>query len=128
MAGKIQWRRGAWWVVTHDRGKRSERRVGPTDADKRMAEATIDRINHRLKARKLGLPSDAPKPSEPLPTAAALRNWHQTYTPTFSRSFERESLAHQLEILRRELLVFFLQEQCSPANGLEVLFHFELHI
>jgi len=112
MAAKVLHRRGAWWLVTHDQGDRDEKRIGPTAADRKLAEQAAELANHEIKARKLGLPIPGaasatspapPPPPDPLPTDAELRRWHATYRPTFKLSFERESLA----IIERHLAPHF---------------------
>jgi len=108
VAAKVIQRRGAWWLVIHDQGDRSEERVGPSDADRKLAERAAERANHEIKARRLGLaaPATSPAPQpppDPLPTDAALRRWHATYRPTFKPSFASESLA----IIERHLAPYF---------------------
>src|SRR5262245_1187689 len=89
MSAKVKMYRGAWWVDVHDGGKRRKKRIGPTAADKRQAEEIAKKINAGLVLGAVGLGrSQAPA----LPCGAELRRWHATYSPTFSRSFETESL------------------------------------
>ena len=99
MAAKVQWDRGAWWVITHAHRKRRRRRFGPTAADKRRAERAAEEINHRLALGQY-------KPEErekPIPFDARLREWHRTYAPTFKYSYEITSRA----LIENHLAPFF---------------------
>src|SRR4030095_4082042 len=40
--------KGAWWVVTHYRGKRRKKRFGPMSDEKRQAEEVAKKINAKL--------------------------------------------------------------------------------
>ena len=48
MAAKVVWYRDAWWVRTHAQGKKRDRKIGPTKADKRKAEKIAEKINAAL--------------------------------------------------------------------------------
>src|SRR3990172_6969838 len=48
MAAKVKWYRGAWWVDVQEDGKRKKKRVGPTKADKRLAEDLAKKIQAKL--------------------------------------------------------------------------------
>jgi integrase len=48
MSAKIQWRKEAWWVITHWSGKRMKRRYGPTKEHHRIAQGVALRINAQL--------------------------------------------------------------------------------
>jgi len=138
MAAKVVWYRDSWWVRTHDRGKKRDRRVGSTKADKRAAERIAEKINAAI---ALGQYDPTPKPAQStLPCDAALRRWHSTYAPTFKPTTEASSrgvIEHHLapffgstdlEQLREEDLLRFisakLEEGLAPktiANALGVL-------
>ena len=138
MSAKVVWYREGWWVRTHDRGKKHDRRVGPTKADKRAAERIAERINAAI---ALGQYDPKPKPeASTLPCDAALRRWHSTYAPTFKPTTEASSLGvieHHLapffgstdlgELREDDLLRFIsakLEEGLAPktiANALGVL-------
>ncbi len=72
MGAKVQWRKSAWWVVTHHERKRRHRRIGPDDEHKRQAEGVAARINAAFDARKFGilLEAPAPKAATKVPTLA----------------------------------------------------------
>jgi transposase InsO family protein len=38
VSAKVVWYRDAWWVRTHHRRRKRDRRIGPSKADKRQAE------------------------------------------------------------------------------------------
>ena len=62
MAAKVRWKRGAWWVVTHDpalKGGRRKKRVGSTKADMRHAQEIARKVN-----AKIELGEYAPSPSK----------------------------------------------------------------
>ena len=91
MSAKVQWYREAWWVITHAKGKKRKKRLGPTQSDKQRAENVAEKINAAL---VLGQSLDSDKQEEkpkPLPTGEALLRWHKTYSPTFKPSFEIEA-------------------------------------
>lgn len=48
MSAKVVWYRAAWWVRTHYHGRKRDRRIGATKADKRRAEKIAEQINARL--------------------------------------------------------------------------------
>ncbi len=49
MAAKVVWYREAWWIRTRWGGnKKKDRRIGPTKADKRLAEEIAQKINASL--------------------------------------------------------------------------------
>ena len=88
MAAKVVWYREAWWVRTHAKGKKHDRKIGPRKADKRQAEEIARKINGAL---ALGQYEPTQQARETLPCDEALRRWHRAYTPTFKPSFEAES-------------------------------------
>jgi hypothetical protein len=63
MAAKVRWMRDAWWVVTHHQGQRKKKRVGPTKADKRLAEEIVRKVNAALTLGTYSADGDA----SPLP-------------------------------------------------------------
>jgi integrase len=87
-------------VRTHANGKKHDRRVGPTKANKRQAEEIARKINGAL---ALGQYEPKQRALKPLPCDDALRRWHRTYTPTFKPSFEAESS----RIIENHLAPFF---------------------
>jgi len=48
MAAKVVWYRGAWWVRTHYGGKKRDRRIGPSNDDKRAARKIAEQTNAKL--------------------------------------------------------------------------------
>ena len=101
MAAKVVWYRNAWWVRTHHRRKKKDRRVGPTKADKRQADEIARKINAAIALGTFAISEPA---DEPLPCGAQLERWHATYAPTFKPSFEQESK----RIVENHLVPFFL--------------------
>ena len=85
MAAKVVWYRKAWWVRTHHRRRKKDRRIGPSKADKRQADEIARKINAAIALGTFQIDDDAEKP---LPCAAELRRWHATYTPTMKHSYE----------------------------------------
>ncbi len=88
MAAKVVWYRKAWWVRTHHRRKKKDRRIGPSKADKRQADEIARKINAAI---ALGTFAISEPDERPLPCRAQLERWHATYAPTFKPSFEQES-------------------------------------
>lgn len=85
MAAKVRWMRDAWWVVTHHRGKRRKKRVGPSKVDKRQAEDVARKINAALTLGTYSAQVDA----DPLPCDRELRRWHLTYSPTMKATYAK---------------------------------------
>jgi integrase len=85
MAAKIKWDRGAWWIFTHFDGRRKKKRIGPTKADKRRAEAFARQINEDLARGKYQANMTTKKP---LCCDERLRIWHATYAPTMKLSYQ----------------------------------------
>ena len=83
MAAKVVWYRDAWWVRTHAQGKKRDRKIGPTKADKRRAEKIAEKVNAAL---ALGQYRHQSEHEKPLPCTDALLRWHQTYRPTMKRT------------------------------------------
>jgi hypothetical protein len=100
MAAKVVWYRDAWWVRTHAQGKKRDRKIGPTKADKRKAEKIAEKVNASL---ALGTYRSARHREKHLPCRQALLSWHQAYAPTFKSSFEVESK----RIIDAHLIPFF---------------------
>ena len=87
MAARVCWYREAWWVRTRWGGnKKKDRRIGPTKADKRDAEAIARKINAALALGSFGQDAERGKP---LHCDAELRRWLRTYSPTMKPSYER---------------------------------------
>ena len=84
MAAKVRWDRGAWWIFTHHRGKRTKKRVGPTQADKRAAEKLAREVNAAL---VLGTYRHAAVRDAPVRCQVELRRWHSSYGPTMKPSY-----------------------------------------
>ena len=55
MASKVRWHKEAWWVRTHHKRKRHDRRVGPSKADKQLAEEIARKTNAQLLLGKFSL-------------------------------------------------------------------------
>ena len=63
MAAKVVWYREAWWVRTRWSGnKKKDRRIGPTKAHKRDAEAIARKINAALALGSFGEKAESEKP------------------------------------------------------------------
>src|SRR5262249_21683482 len=72
MSAKVQWFRESWWLVTHDRGKRSQTRLGPTEKDREKGEKSAAIVNAALAARRHGIALPEARPQTPTMTFAAL--------------------------------------------------------
>jgi hypothetical protein len=77
----VVWYRDAWWVRTHHRRRKKDRRLGPTKGDKRQAEEIARKINAAI-----ALGAYAPDAEKPLPCDAALRRWLRAYEGTLKPS------------------------------------------
>ena len=62
MSAKVQWFRESWWLVTHDRGKRSQTKLGATERDREKAEKSATIVNAALAARRHGIALPEAKP------------------------------------------------------------------
>ena len=100
MGAKVVWYRNSWWVRTHHRGRKRDRKIGPTKAHKRDAEAISRKVNAAIELGTYGGPEARQRT---LPCDAELRRWHTTYSPTFKPSFELESS----RTIRNHLAPFF---------------------
>jgi integrase len=100
VSAKVQFDRGAWWVITHHEGRRRRRRVGPSKADKRAAEEIAKKINAAI-ALGTYLP-DRERP-KPLLCLDELWKWHRAYAPTMKRSYEKSSAG----VIRNHLVPAF---------------------
>ena len=137
MAAKVQWYRNAWWVMTHARGKRWRKRLGPTKAHKRDAEEIARKINGALALGTFEPKSKGEEP-EPLLTEAALRRWHETYSPTFKPSFEIESRriidnylapffgCKELREIREEDLLLYIREKLNALAPVTIQTHLSI--
>ena len=76
MAAKVRRYRDAWWVRTHHAGKRYDRRIGSTKADKRAAEEIARTINAKLALGEFD-PQPSAQPDQPTFRDIADR-WFQT--------------------------------------------------
>ena len=101
MASKVVWYRNAWWIRTRwDGNKKIDRKVGPTQADRREAEKIAKQVNAKL---LLGT-FEGSKSSEPkLRCGEALWEWLRTYSPTMKPSYENLCAGH----IRNHLEPFF---------------------
>lgn len=90
MSAKVQWYRGAWWVMTHANRRRWRKRVGPSKEAKREAEEIARKLNAAL---ALGVFNPDAKPQKPLPLGQVLRDWHRRYSVTFKPRYQETSLA-----------------------------------
>ena len=101
MSAKVVWYREAWWVRTHYLGKKRDRRIGNTKADKRRAEKIAELINAKL---ALGEFEPEPKPDvQPIPFDAYLNVWHTRYSVTFKPRYVETSRS----VLDLHLIPFF---------------------
>ena len=92
MSAKVKFERGAWWVFTHHKGRRKKKRVGPTQADKRLASRIAEKINAALVLGQFSMqPETGP---EPLRCDKELRKWHTTYSPSLKPSYQILTLGH----------------------------------
>ena len=88
MSAKVRNIRGAWWVVTHYRAKRTKKRIGTTKADRRKAQKIADEINARL---ALGSFPHASATESTLPCDVELRKWLATYATVLKPSTRYEA-------------------------------------
>jgi hypothetical protein len=100
MGSKVRKIAGKWVVVTHFGGKCKHHTVGPSQADKRVAQKIAEQINARI---ALGEFRGTPTPPEGVMVGQLLRQWHDLYQPTFKPSFERSSKS----MIDRHLVPFF---------------------
>jgi len=101
VSAKVVWYRAAWWVRTHYHGKKRDRRIGATAADKRRAEKIAEQINAKL---ALGEFEPDPKPEvKPAPFDAYLNAWHTRYSVTFKPRYVETSRS----VLDLHLIPFF---------------------
>jgi integrase len=100
MGSKVRWHRDAWWVRTHFKGKRYDRRIGPSKDDKRQAEEIVRKVNAAIVLGQFGLEE---KKRKSLPCDKELRRWHRTHTPTMKLSYEQVTEG----LIRKHLAPFF---------------------
>ena len=101
MSAKVVWYRAAWWVRTHYHGRKRDRRIGATKADKRRAEKIAEQINARL---VLGEFAPDPQPeAQPVPFDRYVNNWHTRYSVTFKPRYVETSRS----LLDLHLIPFF---------------------
>ena len=112
VGAKVRKINGAWWVVVHHQGKKRRKRIGPTLADKRMAEETVQKINASITLGKFDL---AEKPA--LPCDQKLRSWLLTYSPTFKQSTQDEN--HR--IIEQHLVPFFGSKNLADISPEDLL-------
>jgi integrase len=114
VAAKVRWYRDAWWVRTHHQGKRYDRRIGPTKADKRAAEEIARKVNATL---ALGTFDPRPEEDAPVPLGPHLREWHRLYSVTFKPRYRETSLG----IVERHLIPFFGDRDLRSIREAELL-------
>ncbi len=114
MAAKVQFVRGAWWVITHYDGKRKKKRLGPTAAHKRQAEEIARKINAAMALGTFAVAEDSEKP---LPCDVELRRWITNYAPTFKPSYEIEAE----RIIRTHLVPFFGSKDLREIGEADLL-------
>ena len=85
MAAKVVWYRDAWWLRVHHKGKKKDRRLGPTKADQRQAEEIARKVNAAI---ALGQYGAAKERQAALPCDAELQRWLTSYAPTMKPSYE----------------------------------------
>jgi integrase len=100
MAAKVIWYRNAWWVRTHHRRRKKDRRIGASKADKRQADEIARKVNAAIALGTFQIDEHVEKP---LPCAGELRRWHATYTPTMKHSYEVSTRY----LIERHLAPFF---------------------
>jgi hypothetical protein len=100
MAAKVVWYRDAWWIRVHHKGRKKDRRIGPTKADKKQAGEIAAKLNAAL---ALGQYSATAAQDEPLACDVALKRWHCTYSATMKPSYE----AHTDRLIENHLIPFF---------------------
>ena len=111
MSAKVVWYRGAWWVRTHYHGRKRDRRIGATKADKRRAEKIAEQINARL---VLGEFAPDPQPeTQPVPFDRYVTGWHTRYSVTFKPRYVETSRS----LLDLHLIPFF---GSRDIRGIEV--------
>ena len=86
VAAKVVWYRGAWHVRIHAHGRKRDRRIGTTAADRRRAEEIARKADAKL---VLGEYSGNDERPQPLGCADELRKWHRTWTPTMKPGYEK---------------------------------------
>jgi hypothetical protein len=91
VAAKVVWYRKAWWVRVHAHGRKRDRRIGSTDADKRLAEETARKINARLVLGEYSIVDERPPR---LGCADELWKWHRSWTPTMKPNCEQLTRGH----------------------------------
>jgi len=125
MPAKVKHDRGAWWIHTHHAGRRVKQRIGPTKADMRVAAEIAKKVNAAI-----ALGQYRPKPAteeRPLPCAAVLRAWLDTYSVGFKPSYERSARgvvenhlipsfgAMDLREIRESHLLVFVREKLEAG-------------
>ena len=114
MSAKVRWNRDAWWVITHHDGKRKKKRVGPTKADKRRAEAIAEKVNASI---ALGQYRPAVREKRPLPCDQHLRNWIETYGPTMKATSETSARG----LISNHLIPFFQSKDLREITEADLL-------
>ncbi len=75
MGAKVQWYRGAWWVMTHANGTRKRRRFGSTAASKALAQTYARTVQGKLLLGELVLGAQEPSAPEAVPFREFADGW-----------------------------------------------------
>ena len=124
MSAKVVWYREAWWVRTHYHGKKRDRRIGTSKADKRRAEKIAEQINAKLTLGEFE-PEDRPEAApEPILFGTRAREWHRLYAVTFKPRFHETSLA----ILDNHLVPYFGDRDLREISEADLLEYIRLKL
>ena len=103
MGAKVYKRKdGSWWVRTHHRGKKSEKRFGLAKKDKAQAEKVAEKINAMI-ALGTYAPDRITTNPKPIPLDQFLWDWHALYHETFKPRYRETSEG----LIRNHLEPFF---------------------
>jgi len=118
MAAKIVERRGAWWVVTHDAGRRTERKIG----GRKEAEKVAATVNAALTAKRLGILLPTTEPEQPAKQTPTLSTFAARYLEEDTGSLAPTTLGER----RRHLAAKAKDEKSAPPPILPHLGHLRL--
>lgn len=114
MAAKVVWYRDAWWIRVHHKGRKKDKRVGPTKADKRQAKEIANKVNAAI---ALGQYGTSTSQEISLPCDAELSRWLTSYAPTMKPSYE-ESVRG---LIRNHLVPYFGNKELRDIREADLL-------